>query len=199
MEGEDAVIADGDPVGISAEVLKDTLDAIEGRLTIDDPLFTIELASESLKVLGRLERADLVGEYKSIRLKGSFEKVKELPFEQGRQDPDGDEKPFSGGDPTGSVRGESAPGDNAMDMGMVPEVLAPGVQNPDTADLCAEMFRVLSKLRKGFGDRTEEKIVQDLAVQGDQGMEFGGESEDHMEICNGEEILRAGLDPSLFP
>jgi len=86
-----------------------------------------------------------------------------------------------------------------MDVGMIPEVLAPGVENPDTADFCPEMFRVLCKLRKSLGDRTEEKIVKDLAVQGDQGMEFGGESEDHMEIFNGEEVLTAGLDPSFFP
>ena len=81
MDVEDAVIADGDPVGISAEVPKDTLDAIEGGLAIDDPLFTIERAPESLKVLGRLEMADPVGEYKSIGLEASFEEVKELPLE----------------------------------------------------------------------------------------------------------------------
>jgi hypothetical protein len=59
-----------------------------------------------------------------------------------------------------------------MDVGMVHEVLAPGVENTDTPDLCAEMFWVVCKLRKGPGDRTEEKIVQDLAVQGEQGIEF---------------------------
>jgi hypothetical protein len=75
------VIADGDPVSISAEVLKDALDAIEGGLAIDDPLLMIELASEPLKVLGWLEVPDTVGEYKSIRLEACFKKVKELPFE----------------------------------------------------------------------------------------------------------------------
>ena len=78
---EDAVIADRDPMGISAEVLKDALDAIEGWLAIDDPLFTIELAPESLKVLGLLEMAGTVGEYESFRLEASFEKVQELSFE----------------------------------------------------------------------------------------------------------------------
>jgi hypothetical protein len=69
-------------MGISAEVLKDPLDAIEGGLAIDDPLFTIELAPESLKFLGWLEMADRVGEYKSIRLEAFFEEVKELSFKQ---------------------------------------------------------------------------------------------------------------------
>jgi hypothetical protein len=95
MGVDNAVIADGDPVGISAEVLKDTLEAIEGRLAIDDPLLMIELAPESLKVPRLLEVPDTVGEYKSIRLEASFEKVKELSFEQRRYHPNRDEKPFS--------------------------------------------------------------------------------------------------------
>jgi len=68
-------------VGISAEVLNDPLDAIEGGLAIDDPLLTIELVSEPLKVFGWFEMADRVREYQSIRLEASFEKVKELSFE----------------------------------------------------------------------------------------------------------------------
>ena len=48
---EDAVIADRDPVGISAEVLKDTLGAIEGRFAIDDPLLMIELFPEGFRSL----------------------------------------------------------------------------------------------------------------------------------------------------
>lgn len=90
------MIADGNPVSISAQVLKDTLDAIEGGLAIDDPLFTIELAPESLKVLRRLEMADRVREFKSIRLEAFFKEVKELPLEQRRHHPDRDEKSFSG-------------------------------------------------------------------------------------------------------
>ncbi len=47
---------------------------------------------------------------------------------------------------------------------------------------------------------TERKrIVQDLAVHGDQGVEFRGESEDHVEILNGQEVLPTGVDPFLFP
>jgi hypothetical protein len=121
------VIADGDPVGISAEVLKDSLDAIEGGLAIDDPFLMIELAPEDLKVPGLLEMADRVGEDKSIRLEASFEKVKELPFEQCRHYPDRNEKPFVARDPAAPVGGESAPGDDTMEVGMIHEVLSPGM------------------------------------------------------------------------
>jgi hypothetical protein len=82
-------------VGISAEVLKDTLDAIEGGLAIDDPFLMIEPPHEYLKVPGLLEMADTVGEYKSIRFEGFLEKVQELPFEQRRHHPDRDEETFA--------------------------------------------------------------------------------------------------------
>jgi hypothetical protein len=78
---EETVIADGDPVGISAEVLKDTFNPIEGGFAINDPLLMIEPPHEYLEVPGLLEVADTAGEYKIIRLETSFEKVKELPFE----------------------------------------------------------------------------------------------------------------------
>jgi hypothetical protein len=57
MEVEEAVIADGDPMGISAQVLKDPFGAIEGGFAIDDPLLKIELVPEDLKVPGQLEMA----------------------------------------------------------------------------------------------------------------------------------------------
>jgi hypothetical protein len=66
VDVEDTVIADGDPVGIPAEVLKDPFGAIEGRLAIDDPLLMIELTSESLEVLRWFETSDTVWEYKII-------------------------------------------------------------------------------------------------------------------------------------
>ena len=68
------------------------MDAIEGGLAIDDPLFTIERAPESLKVFGLFEMADTVGEYQSIGLEAFLKEGKELPLEQRGHDPDRDEE-----------------------------------------------------------------------------------------------------------
>jgi len=91
-DGEDSVIAESDPVGISAEILKDPLGAIEGRFAIDDPLLLIELFSEDLEVPGLLEMADTACEYKIIRREAFFEKVNELTPEQRRHNPDRNEE-----------------------------------------------------------------------------------------------------------
>jgi hypothetical protein len=82
---------------------------------------------------------------------------------------------------------------------MIHEVLAPGVKNANTPYLCTEMFRVFCEFCESLGDRTEKKVVQDLAVHGYQGIEFCGDGEDHMEIGNGQEVLTASLDPFFFP
>jgi hypothetical protein len=86
-----------------------------------------------------------------------------------------------------------------MDMGMIHEVLPPGVQNADAPDPCTEMFRVVCEFCERLEDRTEKKIVHDLAVHGYQGIEFRGEGEDHMEILDGQEVLTARLYPFFFP
>jgi hypothetical protein len=79
---KDTVIADSDPVGISAQVLKDTLGALERRLAIDDPFFMVEPTSEHLKGFGVLQMMNTPGEDKITRLKTVFEMVKELTPEQ---------------------------------------------------------------------------------------------------------------------
>jgi hypothetical protein len=86
-----------------------------------------------------------------------------------------------------------------VEVGRVHEVLTPGVSNADTPYLCTEMFRDVCELCERFGDRTEKKIVQDLSVHGNQGIEFRGEGEDHMEILDRQEVLPARLDPFFFP
>ncbi len=61
------------------------------------------------------------------------------------------------------------------------------------------MFRVLGEFQERLGGRAKKQIVQDLLVRGDQGIQFGGESKDHMEVFNGQEVLTASLDPFFFP
>jgi hypothetical protein len=80
-------------------------------------------------------------------------------------------------------------------MGMIHDVLPPGVQNTNDAYFCAEMFRVVGKFNDRFGNRTEKKIVHDLLVHRYQEIKFRGYGEDHMKIFNWQKIFTASLDP----
>jgi len=104
LDGEDAVITDRDPVGISAEVLKDPLGAIEGWFAIDDPLIMVEMPPEGLEVSGIFEMTEIGGEDKITSLKAIFEEVEELASEQCRHDPHGKEESFAAGYPAAAVR-----------------------------------------------------------------------------------------------
>lgn len=103
-EGKDAVVTDGDPMGISAEVLKDSLGAIEGRFAIDDPLLMVETPQEGFEVSGILEMTEMGGKDQIPSLEAIFEEGKEFTFEQCRQDPYGNEEPFAAGSPAVAVR-----------------------------------------------------------------------------------------------
>ena len=55
------MIADGDSVSISAQVLKNTFGAVEGRFAIDDPVLVVEVFSEGFEVSGIFEMTETVG------------------------------------------------------------------------------------------------------------------------------------------
>jgi hypothetical protein len=82
---------------------------------------------------------------------------------------------------------------------MIHEVLTPGVQNAGNPYRCTEMFRIICEFLDRLGDRTKEKIVHDPLVHRYQGIEFRWDGENHMEVFDGQQILTACLDPSLFP
>ena len=95
-EGEEAVIADGDSVGISAEVLKDPLGAIEGGFAIDDPLLPVERPLKGFEISEIFEMTETVRKKEIPFFEGILEEAQELTSEQSRQDPYGKEKPFTG-------------------------------------------------------------------------------------------------------
>jgi hypothetical protein len=101
---EDTVITDSDPVGISAQILKDTLCAVERRLAIGDPLFMVELTSEYLKGYGVLQMTDTTWEDKITCFKTVFEIIQELTPEQRGHNPYRNEEAFSARHPAASVR-----------------------------------------------------------------------------------------------
>lgn len=63
-----------------------------------------------------------------------------------------------------AVSGQAAPGDNTVNVGMVHEVLSPGVQNADHPYACTKMLRIIGEFHERLGDGTKKKIVHDLPV-----------------------------------
>ena len=92
LNREDAVVADGYSVGISAEVLEDPFCAIERGLTIDNPFLVVEHPPESLEGVTLLEMIEIVGKEEFARFIAFFQVCPELLLEQVRQNIDVNEK-----------------------------------------------------------------------------------------------------------
>jgi hypothetical protein len=72
LEGDEAVVGDGDAMSVAGEIAENVMGAAERRLGVDDPVLTEQGAQEGREgflVLQRLERA---GESKLVLLKASL-------------------------------------------------------------------------------------------------------------------------------
>ena len=85
-----------------------------------------------------------------------------------------------------------------MNVGMKFELLAPGVQHAEEANLWAEMSRIASDFQKGVGTGTEQEIVEDLLVLQSQWRQAAGEREDHVQVVGRQKFTPTRGDPP-FP
>lgn len=149
--------------------------------------------------MGVFEVPDAAGEDESTRMETIFEVGQELRLEQRRQNLYVDEEVLPAWHPAASLRRQSASGNNTVNMGMIHEVLPPGMQYSYEAYLCTEMLRIMWQCQKRFWDWAEKKIIRDLLIAKDKGIQFCGDGKDYMEVPNGKEVFSSGLNPLLFP
>ena len=72
-----------------------------------------------------------------------------------------------------AVPGESTAGDDAVDVDMLSQCLAPGVQNHDDAQFGPEVFRVSSEGLEGLGGGVERNRLDPPSLNS---LSFGGDA-----------------------
>jgi hypothetical protein len=82
-----------------------------------------------------------------------------------------------------------------MDMRMDPELLIPGVQHTEKANLGTEVSGIASDFEKSFRAGTKQEIVDHLFVPQHQWGQVPGECEDHVQIARREQFLLTRRDP----
>ena len=91
--------------------------------------------------------------------------MQELPSKQPAQDLDGQEETVSRWNPASVVQVEPTPGDDAVQVGVKPQVLAPGVQDRSEADVRAEVFGISSEgVKRGRSDGKQQPIDDTLVL-----------------------------------
>ena len=77
------------------------------------------------------------------------------------------------------------------------ELLVPGMQDAEEADLCAEVSGIASDFQQRFCTGAEQEIVKDFLVLQYHRRQATRQGEDHMEIARGEKLLLTGSDPAV--
>ena len=91
---------------------------------------------------------------------------------------------------------QSAAGDDAVDMVMGQQVLTPGMQDGEEADLSAEPFRIGSHFEQGLGAGLEQQVEKWPGRSQRQRVQFVGQGEDNVEVVGVEQIALLCLEPS---
>src|SRR5271157_453846 len=135
---QNTIITDCYPVGIPAQVLKNSVNAVKRRLAIYYPFLIGEFYIQQLEYMRLHQMTDTACKFKLPGFIAFFEVIEELPPKQIRHNLHREEVFFLAGYPAAFVMGQPAAGNNAVYMGMIHKVLAPSMQYADESDTGTE-------------------------------------------------------------
>jgi hypothetical protein len=95
--------------------------------------------------------------------------------------------------PLGAIQGNAATGDDDVQVVVIQQGLAPGMEDGGEADLGSQV--VAAELQQSLADGLEEEGVEGLAILAEEGIEFMGQGEDEMEVGDGQEVLALAFQP----
>src|SRR5581483_2346079 len=96
--------------------------------------------------------------------KRSFQHPQELASKYPAEDLHGQQEPITGADPLRVVRRQAAARNDAMHMGMVLQVLTPGVEHREKADLGAQQSGIFGHLLQGLRHGAKQNSINDTLV-----------------------------------
>ena len=140
VEGQQAVIGNGDAMGVAAQVAEHMCGSAEGRLGIHDPLLFAQLVQQFCEQFPILKHSGgTTAVQRSVAVE-ALEREEELVAKDAAEHRNGQQEAGMGMDPGLVVGGESSGGDDTVDMRVEQEVGTPAVQDGDEADLGARRF-----------------------------------------------------------
>ena len=195
VRADQAVVRDRDPVGVAAQIGQHRFGAAEGRFGAHHPFRLAQWrkpGGESLGIRKALEVAEERQLACAVQRRQPFQ---EQSSEQPGQNPDREKEPGATGHPQGVARRQAPARHDHVDVRMVGQRGAPGMQDARHADADPEAAGIGGDGRHGLGRGAEQQPV-DLALvpMGDPG-DLRRQGEDHVEILHRQQIFRPRRHP----
>ena len=196
VERDEPGVRDGDAVGVAREIGEHGLRSGEGPLGEDHPLGAAQRRERGVEGALVGERREVAEEGEAAGCVQRREAVEEEAAEQAREHAHGQEEAGLAGDPARRRPATGRRRDDDVDMGMVGQRRAPGVQHGGQADARAQMLRVGGDGGQRLGGGPEQEVVDGRLVLERDGADRGRQGEDDVIVGNRQELRLAVGEPS---
>jgi len=196
FQGHEPLVRDGDAMGGAREVREDVLGLAHGFLRLDDPCGTPQSPHEALPGLRCRELLTAAAPREPAPAVDVLERREEQASEAPAEDLHGEEEVRATGEPSGPVGRQASSGEDTVEMRVMVEWLAPGMEHRQAADVRPEMLRVpgdvLERLRHG----PKEHALEHTRVVEAQGTEGMRQCKHPMDVGHGKHLALPSGEPS---
>jgi len=188
-EGNEPVVGNRNAMGVGAEVTKHLIGAAERWFAVNHPVQPIKLVDQTSEQLGLRQAAKQSVELELSRSVSLLEGFQELAAEDFAEHPLGKkEAGIARVHPVCVIARQAAGGHDAVSVGMMLQLLIPGVQNAEEANLSAEALGVRGDFDQGLGAATEQQPVDRFFVLQGQRSQLVGERKHDMSVRRREQF-----------
>src|SRR5271167_2911676 len=173
------------------------LGSAEGWLGIDNPLLGTKQAQQGVELTWSRQVCCSAEATEFSLLISLLEEGQHLASEETAEYAHRQEETRSAGDPTGVVEGEPTGGDEAMQVRMVAQVLAPGMEYGEHSDACTEMAWISGDLQQGLGGGAKQQVVEQALIAECKRCQLLRQGEDNVRIGHRQQAGRLSGEPAI--
>jgi hypothetical protein len=180
-------------MGITAQIFEDGFRGGEGPFGVDVPFLGAELGVKLTPAVRSGTDFGLSVELNLAAEAGFIEQVEKLGPENQTECLDVKQEIGFGRNPSRTIIGECATGDQTMEMEVVAQSLVPGVKDGEETDLAVQVSP--AEIGQGLRNGLEEDVEEDLLVDEHKGIELVRKGENQMEIRGGYKVGLLSIEP----
>ena len=158
----------------------------EGRLGIDDPVLTEQGTDQGSEQLGIPERLVVSVKSEFPLPEGPLEAGHKLAPKHAAENLPRQKERIVGLNPARVIGGQTTRRNHAVDMRMMLQVLSPGVEHAQEANLSAEVMGIGGDFQQRRGAGAEQQAIEDALVLLGERRQLVRQREDHVTVTNGQ-------------
>ena len=195
LQREQSLVRDGDAMSVARQIFEDLGGAAKRRFGIDHPITGLEVTKQAAPVPAVGQGSELPVKAEGTTVTGRSQVGEELPPKEPTQDPHRQQEALATWHPATAIERNPSARYHAVDVGMVVEILPPGVQHREEANVGPKVSGIPSDRTQRLGGGPKKNAVEHpLVLQGERA-ERVWQREDHVEVRHFEQVRGSRVQP----